>query len=66
MRTTVFTEMPLEKLGSSSPAVPALYFAGLMTSWWDEINESTRWQNGIYFALCGAYALVSSVALVIS
>ncbi|XP_051133935.1 tobamovirus multiplication protein 1 [Andrographis paniculata] len=31
--------------------------------WWDEINESVEWQDGIFFALCGVYALVSCVAL---
>ncbi|XP_058093679.1 tobamovirus multiplication protein 1-like isoform X2 [Magnolia sinica] len=32
--------------------------------WWHVINESTQWQDGIFFFLCAAYALVSSVALV--
>ncbi|XP_058072531.1 tobamovirus multiplication protein 1-like isoform X2 [Magnolia sinica] len=32
--------------------------------WWHEINESTKWQDGIFFFLCAAYALVSSVALI--
>ncbi|KAF3486759.1 hypothetical protein F2Q69_00057167 [Brassica cretica] len=35
-----------------------------MTNWWEEVNESTQWQDGIFFALCGAYALVSAIALV--
>eukprot|EP00262_Sarcandra_glabra_P011054 TRINITY_DN26752_c0_g1_i1.p1 TRINITY_DN26752_c0_g1~~TRINITY_DN26752_c0_g1_i1.p1 ORF type:complete len:288 (-),score=1.79 TRINITY_DN26752_c0_g1_i1:465-1328(-) len=35
-----------------------------VSNWWDEINESTQWQDGIFFALCAAYALVSSVALI--
>lgn len=33
-------------------------------NWWDEINESVKWQDGIFFSLCALYALVSSVALV--
>ncbi|KAJ9136326.1 hypothetical protein P3X46_033417 [Hevea brasiliensis] len=37
---------------------------GLVGDWWDEINESTRWQDGMFYALCAAYALVSSVALI--
>lgn len=37
----------------------------LVSNWWDEINESPRWQDGIFYALCAAYALVSSVALVV-
>ncbi|XXG85545.1 hypothetical protein AAC387_Pa11g0604 [Persea americana] len=35
-----------------------------VSNWWDEINESTQWQSGIFFFLCAAYALVSSVALI--
>lgn len=34
------------------------------TSWWAEINESSQWQDGIFYSLCAAYALVSSVALI--
>lgn len=37
----------------------------LATDWWDDINESQRWQDGIFYALCASYALVSSVALVL-
>ncbi|KAF5729034.1 tobamovirus multiplication protein 1 [Tripterygium wilfordii] len=36
----------------------------LTTSWWDEVNESTQWQDRIFYTLCAAYALVSSVALI--
>ncbi|XP_022842874.1 tobamovirus multiplication protein 1-like [Olea europaea var. sylvestris] len=36
----------------------------LAANWWDEINESVKWQDGIFFSLCGAYALVSAVALI--
>lgn len=38
--------------------------ASLLGNWWDEINGSTRWQDGIFYTLCAAYALVSSIALV--
>ncbi|XP_074320276.1 tobamovirus multiplication protein 1-like [Silene latifolia] len=38
--------------------------AELMAGWWDEINESTRWQDDIFFTLSAAYALVSLIALV--
>ncbi|XP_065878510.1 tobamovirus multiplication protein 1 [Euphorbia lathyris] len=37
---------------------------GLVGDWWDEINDSSQWQDGIFYALCGAYALVSTVALI--
>lgn len=47
----------------SLPAIDA-GVGGLSAHWWDEINDSVKWQNGIFFALCGVYALVSVVALV--
>ncbi|CAA3011463.1 tobamovirus multiplication 1 [Olea europaea subsp. europaea] len=37
---------------------------GLPLNWWDEINESVKWQDGLYFALCAACGLVSLVALI--
>lgn len=36
----------------------------LDSSWWDTINNSTSWQDGVYFALCSAYALVGAAALI--
>lgn len=33
-------------------------------NWWDEINESVEWQDGIFYSLCAAFGLVSAVALV--
>lgn len=35
------------------------------SEWWKKINGSEQWQDGIFYALCAAYALVSTVALVI-
>ncbi|RDX88652.1 Tobamovirus multiplication protein 1, partial [Mucuna pruriens] len=32
--------------------------------WWNEINASTRWQSAVFYFLCAAYALVSSIALI--
>ncbi|CAL5408394.1 unnamed protein product [Camellia sinensis] len=43
---------------------PWIESRGLTSNWWDEINESAPWQDGIFYSLCAAYALVSSVALV--
>ncbi|KAL8462738.1 hypothetical protein ACS0TY_032869 [Phlomoides rotata] len=37
---------------------------GFSGNWWDEINESIKWQDGLFFTLCAVYALVSSVALI--
>ncbi|KAL5578875.1 hypothetical protein UlMin_011317 [Ulmus minor] len=50
------TRMPLNLM--------TLEMGALVFNWWDEINESTHWQDGIFYTLCAAYALVSSVALV--
>nr|GLL45691.1 tobamovirus multiplication protein 1-like isoform X1 [Ipomoea trifida] len=33
-------------------------------NWWDEINQSVKWQDGIFYSLSGAFALVSAVALI--
>jgi len=38
---------------------------GLPSKWWDEINESVQWQDGFFYSLSAAFALVSTVALVI-
>lgn len=51
------TRMPLS-------LAPMADMEALVSSWWDEINESNRWQDGIFYTLCALYALVSSVALV--
>lgn len=45
-------------------SLPQPDFGILASSWWDEINESTQWQDCIFYTLCAAYALVSSVALI--
>ncbi|KAH8512115.1 hypothetical protein H0E87_009352 [Populus deltoides] len=44
--------------------LPAMEIGAMVGDWWEEINESTQWQDGIFYALCGAYALVSAVALI--
>ncbi|PSS24940.1 Tobamovirus multiplication protein like [Actinidia chinensis var. chinensis] len=50
------TRMPLSLL--------SIDWGGLSSNWWDEIDESVQWQDGIFFTLCAAYALVSAVALI--
>ncbi|XP_057498971.1 tobamovirus multiplication protein 1 [Actinidia eriantha] len=50
------TRMPL--------SLPSIDWGGLSSNWWDEIDESVQWQDGIFFTLCAAYALVSAVALI--
>ncbi|PIN00590.1 hypothetical protein CDL12_26904 [Handroanthus impetiginosus] len=53
----------MSRVSLSFPAVDA-GVGGMMASWWDEINESVEWQDGIFFTLCAVYALVSIVALI--
>ncbi|XP_062013463.1 tobamovirus multiplication protein 1 [Rosa rugosa] len=53
------TRMPPPSLLTLGP-MEAVAF---VMAWWDDINESTKWQDGIFYSLCAAYALVSSVAL---
>ncbi|KAF7811149.1 tobamovirus multiplication protein 1 [Senna tora] len=36
----------------------------LLSNWWDDVNNSTIWQDAIFYSLCACYALVSSVALI--
>ncbi|XP_030514027.1 tobamovirus multiplication protein 1-like isoform X1 [Rhodamnia argentea] len=43
---------------------PSMEALALAWDWWDEIDESTRWQDAIFYSLCGAYALVAAVALI--
>ncbi|XP_022141918.1 tobamovirus multiplication protein 1-like isoform X1 [Momordica charantia] len=32
--------------------------------WWNEIDESEQWQNGIYYFLAASYGIISLIALV--
>eukprot|EP00252_Welwitschia_mirabilis_P025053 TRINITY_DN7684_c0_g1_i1.p1 TRINITY_DN7684_c0_g1~~TRINITY_DN7684_c0_g1_i1.p1 ORF type:complete len:275 (+),score=21.82 TRINITY_DN7684_c0_g1_i1:79-903(+) len=36
----------------------------LSGSFWNDMNNSSSWQDGIFFTLCAAYAAVASVALI--
>lgn len=36
----------------------------LITSWWQEINDSVLWQDAIFFTLSALFAIVSFAALV--
>ncbi|XAR49455.1 hypothetical protein NMG60_11032673 [Bertholletia excelsa] len=35
-----------------------------LSNWWNEIEDSKQWQQGIFYSLCTSYALVAVVALV--
>ncbi|KAL1567745.1 E3 ubiquitin-protein ligase tom1 [Salvia divinorum] len=48
----------------SSAAIDAGGVGELSSDWWDDINASVQWQDGIFFTLCAVYALLSSVALI--
>ncbi|XP_020528341.1 tobamovirus multiplication protein 1 isoform X2 [Amborella trichopoda] len=34
------------------------------SDWWDEVQNSQKWQDGIFYALCAAYSAVAAVALI--
>ncbi|KAM3366670.1 hypothetical protein ACQJBY_015817 [Aegilops geniculata] len=55
-----------ELVSSSSSPTAALVAAGhaALRGWWEEVNESPAWQDGAFFSLTAAYALVSAVALI--
>ena len=66
-KETKITDKTRRRMTDSSLVMPmemAQILATEMANWWEEVNESTQWQDGIFFALCGAYALVSAIALV--
>jgi predicted heme/steroid binding protein len=48
----------------SSPEVASAAAALALRGWWEEVNDSPAWQDGAFFSLSAAYALVSAVALV--
>ncbi|CAL5358323.1 unnamed protein product [Camellia sinensis] len=35
-----------------------------LSNWWNEIENSEQWQQGIFYTLCASYAFVSLIALV--
>ncbi|KAL4628411.1 hypothetical protein ACB098_05G176600 [Castanea mollissima] len=43
---------------------PMADMEALVASWWDDVNGSSQWQDGIFYTLCAAYALVSFIALI--
>ncbi|KAI3795702.1 hypothetical protein L1987_38359 [Smallanthus sonchifolius] len=51
-------------LSIPSPSSMKIFDLWSSSSWWEEINESRNWQDGIFFTLCGFYALVSAIALI--
>ncbi|KAL5210654.1 hypothetical protein ABZP36_006277 [Zizania latifolia] len=57
----------LAMLPSPEMAAAAAAAGGLATAlrgWWEEVNAAPAWQDGAFFSLSAAYALVSAVALV--
>lgn len=48
----------------SLPEMAAGGVALALRGWWEEVNGSSAWQDGAFFSLSAAYALVSAVALV--
>ncbi|CAH1448311.1 unnamed protein product [Lactuca virosa] len=55
------TRMPVGIASSSSMKMIDLWSSA---DWWESINESRKWQDGIFFALSASYGLVSVIALI--
>lgn len=56
-----------ELVSSSSSSPTAVLVAAanaVLRGWWEDVNESPAWQDGAFFSLTAAYALVSAVALI--
>lgn len=51
---------------ATTTATVALAAAGgaALGGWWEDVNASPAWQDGAFFSLSAAYALVSAVALI--
>lgn len=47
------------------PSAVVAYTLKEATSWWDEANNSSFWQDRIFHILAALYAIVALVALVI-
>ncbi|URE40306.1 Tobamovirus multiplication protein [Musa troglodytarum] len=41
-----------------------MWLAASVQNWWDEMNDSAKWQDGVFYFLSAAYSLVSAVALI--
>ncbi|XP_062211689.1 tobamovirus multiplication protein 1-like isoform X2 [Phragmites australis] len=51
-------------LSSPEMAAAAGGLALALRGWWQEVNDSSAWQDGAFFSLAAAYAFVSAVALI--
>ncbi|KAF8698957.1 hypothetical protein HU200_034784 [Digitaria exilis] len=49
---------------ASATAAAAAAAVVALRGWWNDVNESPQWQDGAFFSLAAAYALVSAVALI--
>ncbi|KAL6647248.1 hypothetical protein ACP70R_014685 [Stipagrostis hirtigluma subsp. patula] len=47
---------------SASSSMQATRAAAALQRWWNDINESSEWQDAAFFSLAAAYALLSAVA----
>uniref|UniRef100_A0A0E0NX96 THH1/TOM1/TOM3 domain-containing protein n=1 Tax=Oryza rufipogon TaxID=4529 RepID=A0A0E0NX96_ORYRU len=56
--------LPTATALAGTPEMAAVALALALRGWWEEVNGSPAWQDGAFFSLSAAYALVSAVALV--
>ncbi|KAK1682257.1 hypothetical protein QYE76_043105 [Lolium multiflorum] len=59
-------ELVSTSAASATTATGLLAAAGgaALGGWWEDVNASPAWQDGAFFSLSAAYALVSAVALI--
>uniref|UniRef100_A0A0D3FKH1 THH1/TOM1/TOM3 domain-containing protein n=1 Tax=Oryza barthii TaxID=65489 RepID=A0A0D3FKH1_9ORYZ len=55
--------LPTATALAGTPEMAAVALALALRGWWEEVNGSPAWQDGAFFSLSAAYALVSAVAL---
>ncbi|XP_010940289.3 tobamovirus multiplication protein 3 isoform X2 [Elaeis guineensis] len=53
-----------DSMGSSMDSSVAAYSLKNAWDWWDEVNNSTLWQDRIFQTLAGLFGFVSAVALI--
>lgn len=56
--------LPTATALAGTPEMAAVALALALRGWWEEVNGSPAWQDGAFFSLSAAYALVSAVALI--
>ncbi|CAL9130216.1 unnamed protein product [Musa textilis] len=62
-QVSLFLSLDTHKIGQRE-GTEMMWPAASVQNWWDEMNDSAKWQDGVFYFLCAAYSLVSAVALI--